>query len=82
MKADWQVTPIKNIAKTIRRSISIHPEESYRTMGVRLWGNGAYERETKIGREIKSKNPPKISEGFLFGSCSYFKMENIRFSLF
>lgn len=41
----------------------VDPDKSYRLLGVRWWGGGAFIREEKLGREIKGANLWKVSKG-------------------
>jgi len=45
--------------------IRLEPSAIYRLLGVRSWGNGAYLREEKSGRDIKSKHLNKVEAGWL-----------------
>lgn len=50
----WKQISLRQIASPIRRPVTVQSNEYYRTMGVRWWGEGAYERESKYGHEIKA----------------------------
>lgn len=56
---------IGDFAKPIRRPIVVETTSVYRTMGVKWWGLGAYERETKIGAEIKAAKMFRVQENDL-----------------
>lgn len=49
----WPVVPLGDIAKRIQRAETPQPGTAYRQIGVRLWGQGAYQRETVDGSETK-----------------------------
>ena len=49
----WAVVPLGDVAKRIQRAETPQPGTAYRQIGVRLWGQGAYQRETVDGSETK-----------------------------
>ncbi len=51
----WQETPLSDIAKPISRPVTVAPGHAYRTIGVKWWGEGAYERETIDGSRTVAK---------------------------
>lgn len=53
MKTKWPLSPIRQIGKFVARSETPQPGVVYRQVGVRLWGVGAYERETIDGGYTK-----------------------------
>ncbi|MBN3885863.1 MAG: restriction endonuclease subunit S [Nostoc sp. JL34] len=57
--------PLRKIAKQILRSVDVLPGTSYRTMGVKWWGEGAYERETIDGSQTAAKTLSIVREGDL-----------------
>ncbi len=52
----WPMVPIGEIAKPIARPVVVEPGREYRTIGVRWWGEGAYERETIDGSRTAAKS--------------------------
>jgi type I restriction enzyme S subunit len=57
--------PLSKIAKSISRPVDVVPGTSYRTIGVKLWGKGAYERETIDGSQTAAKTLSIVREGDL-----------------
>ncbi|MFN6441457.1 MAG: restriction endonuclease subunit S [Nostoc sp. DedSLP01] len=57
--------PLRKIAKQVLRTIDVLPGTSYRTMGVKWWGEGAYERETIDGSQTAAKTLSIVREGDL-----------------
>ena len=49
----WPVVALGEVAKRVQRSETPEPGTPYRQIGVRLWGQGAYQRETIDGSETK-----------------------------
>ena len=49
----WPVVALGEVAKRVQRSETPQPGTPYRQIGVRLWGQGAYQRETVDGSETK-----------------------------
>lgn len=49
----WPVVPLGDVAKRIQRAETPQPGTSYRQIGVRWWGKGAYQRETVDGSATK-----------------------------
>jgi type I restriction enzyme S subunit len=65
MTNGWQEVPLKEIAKPISRSIPVEAGKEYRTIGVKWWGMGAYERETIDGSRTAAKTLSLVREGDL-----------------
>lgn len=63
MKFGWDCVPISSIAERIDRPEPPIAGQSYRQIGVRLWGEGAYERETIDGGDTKYKFLNKVESG-------------------
>jgi len=51
----WPMVPLAEVAVPVQRSISVNPGQNYRTLGVKWWGEGAYERQTIDGSETAAK---------------------------
>ena len=49
----WPVVALGQVAKRVQRSEAPQPGTPYKQIGVRLWGQGAYQRETVDGSETK-----------------------------
>ena len=49
----WPVVALGQVAKRVQRPEAPQPGTPYRQIGVRLWGQGAYQRETVDGSEAK-----------------------------
>ncbi|HWG10699.1 MAG TPA: N-6 DNA methylase [Rhodanobacteraceae bacterium] len=43
----------------------LDPDKLYRLLGVRWWGEGAFEREQKLGREVKATSAFRVSAGWI-----------------
>jgi type I restriction enzyme, S subunit len=65
MVAGWLEVPLKEIAKPIDRSIPVATGTPYRTIGVKWWGMGAYERGTIDGSQTAAKTLSIVREGDL-----------------
>jgi type I restriction enzyme S subunit len=61
----WPEVALSEIAKPVARSIPVVPGRSYRTIGVRWWGEGAYERETIDGSRTAAKTLSLVRQGDL-----------------
>ena len=49
----WPVVALGEVAKRVQRPEAPQPGTPYKQIGVRLWGRGAYQRETVDGSETK-----------------------------
>ena len=49
----WPTVQLRNVAEQVRRPRVPQPGTSYRQIGVRLWGQGAYQRNTIDGSDTK-----------------------------
>jgi type I restriction enzyme S subunit len=52
----WPLVPLGQVASPVGRTIDVHPGRSYRTIGVKWWGEGAYERQTIDGSQTAAKS--------------------------
>ena len=50
------------VAQPISRAVAVEPGNEYRTIGVRCWGKGAYERETIDGSQTAAKTLYVVKE--------------------
>ena len=50
---DWPVVALREVAKRVQRPEAPQPGTPYSQVGVRLWGQGAYQREAIDGSETK-----------------------------
>jgi type I restriction enzyme S subunit len=57
--------PLVDIAKPISRSVEVTPGKNYRTIGVKWWGEGAYERQTIDGSATAAKSLSLVRRGDL-----------------
>lgn len=55
MTITWPEMPLKDVVKPVLRSIPVVPGTEYRTIGVKWWGEGAYERATIDGSRTAAK---------------------------
>jgi len=55
MTNGWPMVPLSAVAKPISRPIPVRAGEKYRTLGVKWWGEGAYERNTIDGADTAAK---------------------------
>lgn len=53
MKGSWPTVPLGVVVKLVQRPEAPVPGVTYRQLGVRLWGEGAYERESVDGLATK-----------------------------
>jgi len=65
MSKAWPEVPLAEIAKPISRPVEVTPGQSYRTIGVKWWGEGAYERQTIDGSSTAAKTLSLVRQGDL-----------------
>jgi type I restriction enzyme, S subunit len=65
MKDPWPEVPLADIAEPISRPVAVVPGQDYRTIGVKWWGEGAYERETIDGSRTAAKTLSLVRQGDL-----------------
>jgi type I restriction enzyme, S subunit len=63
MQNGWPEQAIRSVAKPIERPEAPRPGTTYRQIGVRLWGIGAYERESIDGSETKYATLNRVEAG-------------------
>jgi type I restriction enzyme, S subunit len=59
------MAPLSQIAQPVIRPVSVMPGTSYRTIGVKWWGEGAYERETIDGSQTAANTLSIVRENDL-----------------
>lgn len=59
----WPLVRLGEVAEQVARGESPVTGSSYRLLGVRLWGRGAYERETIDGAETKYSTLYRVESG-------------------
>ncbi len=55
MNAAWQMVHLSEIAVPVSRPVTVTAGVQYRTIGVKWWGEGAYERQTIDGSETAAQ---------------------------
>lgn len=61
-KPIWPMIALGELAKPVQRPVSVEPGRSYRTLGVKWWGEGAYERQTIDGSQTAAKTLNEVRE--------------------
>lgn len=65
MNRDWKIVQLGEAAERVERLEEPKPGTTYRQIGVRLWGEGAYEREALDGGDTKYRYLNRVSQGDL-----------------
>jgi len=60
--SQWPMVPLAQIARPIARPVRVEAGKAYRTIGVKWWGEGAYERQTIDGCETAAKTLSTVRE--------------------
>ncbi|MBU4179877.1 MAG: restriction endonuclease subunit S, partial [Actinobacteria bacterium] len=60
-----------DVLDQVSRIVRVEPDNSYRLLGVRLKGKGAFHRETKLGSEISAKFLDRVKDGDFIYSRLY-----------
>ena len=63
MSRDWPKVKLGEVLKRVERAESPIAGTVYRQLGVKLWGEGAYERESIDGSQTKYATLSKVQEG-------------------
>ena len=61
----WPLVPLSEVVVPVHRTVTITPGISYRTLGVKWWGEGAYERQTIDGAQTAAKTLNQVNENDL-----------------
>ena len=59
----WPTVELGEVASLIKRPVAPYPGTAYRRIGVRLWGQGAYERAAVDGADTKYASLYEVREG-------------------
>lgn len=59
----WPCVPVREMASPADRSETVVPGKEYRQLGVRLWGKGAYARESIDGVDTKYRTLNRVASG-------------------
>ena len=59
----WRTIELGGVANLVKRPVTPQPGTAYRQIGVRLWGQGAYERATVDGADTKYASLYEVREG-------------------
>lgn len=62
---EYQEFSLRDLLDEVSAKETIKPDKSYRLLGVRSWGGGAFIREEKPGREIKGKTLYGVKPGWI-----------------
>ena len=65
MSVSWVEVPLGHVAKSVVRTTEVVAGQPYRTIGVKWWGEGAYERETIDGSRTSARTLSVVREGDL-----------------
>ena len=57
--------PLAEIARPVARTVEVIPGVAYRTIGVKWWGEGAYERESIDGSQTAARTLTTVRENDL-----------------
>ncbi|MGY3681590.1 type I restriction enzyme S subunit [Streptomyces sp. TE33382] len=60
---DWRHIPAGRIARQRRETVRLEPGTEYRTMGVRWYGRGAFDRGVATTETVKAKSLYRVREG-------------------
>jgi type I restriction enzyme, S subunit len=63
VKKGWTEVALGELLESVSRTVRVQPDESYRLLGVRLEGNGAFHRETKLGGETSANRLDRVQDG-------------------
>ena len=59
----WPSVTLRDVASQVKRGVAPEPGTAYRQIGVRLWGQGAYERAALDGSDTKYAWLYEVREG-------------------
>lgn len=65
MNSKWKEVTLAEIANPVARPVKVVPGQPYRTIGVKWWGEGAYERQTIDGSQTAAKTLSLVRENDL-----------------
>lgn len=61
----WNQVPLSEIVNPVQRTVPAEPGKSFRTLGVKWWGEGAYERQTIDGSQTAASTLNEVRENDL-----------------
>lgn len=60
--SEWKRVKIGDALKEVSRKEKVNPNTKYRLLGVRWYGKGVFQREEKLGKEIKATKQRRCLE--------------------
>jgi len=63
LPSGWVVRKLGEVLSQVERPVRVDQNATYRMLGVRLYGNGGYVRETLAGRQMKASQLFRIEQG-------------------
>jgi type I restriction enzyme S subunit len=61
--SSWPEVALSEFARPVSRTVTVFPGQTYRTIGVKWWGQGAYERATIDGGQTAAKTLSIVRDG-------------------
>ncbi len=61
----WPMVALAEVARPVQRPVAVVPGKLYRTLGVKWWGAGAYERQTIDGSQTAAATLNEVRENDL-----------------
>lgn len=65
MKRSWENIPLNELCTSTTQLEEVNPLKTYRMLGIKLWGEGAYERDSVEGTQTQYKFFTKVQSGDL-----------------
>jgi hypothetical protein len=63
--AELQDVELSEVLKEVRVREVIEPDRRYKLLGVKWWGEGAFIREERYGREVKGSGLARVQKGWI-----------------
>lgn len=63
MTSNWEIVRLGDVTTQVRKSFKVEPSKSYVSLGLRMYGNGVFARDSKLGSEIKGSTLYQVTAG-------------------
>lgn len=65
LPAGWRVGHMRDVVRQITETVKVEPDQTYKMLGVKWYGDGTFHRETVLGRDLSARHVTPVRSGAL-----------------